>query len=212
MTMVEYTDSVLQDYVDLAERKGQGALAAQDITAAWLRNSPALFEKRRMFAYDRSYRIRLGSEPGIAGADISTLIDIKGQPLAASLYEEIQRFRKGFAAYRQPEDSGQGGRTLFASFFYFKPWDWVIVVAEDGQDVLDRLAFQRAAQESQLNESLGLITLSSSGFLVLRDDDGHFVVPPRGQKHLALLDAALFGAPCAGSRRRGVDAQPDLGK
>jgi sigma-B regulation protein RsbU (phosphoserine phosphatase) len=182
--------SVLQAFVDLARNEGKEPRAAQQMANAWLRGSP-MFRERQMFAYDENSRIRISSSPELEGADISTLIDIKGQPLAASLREETRRFRKGFAVYRQSPGSGQGGQTQFASFFYFKPWDWVVVVAEDGQDVLDDVTFQRATMETQLNESLGRITLSSSGFLVLRDDGGRFVVPPK-QAHPGLLDEAFF--------------------
>ena len=194
MAMGEYTVSVLQAFVDLAGREGKDPRATQEMADAWLRKSPMFLQKRKMFAYDENSRIAISSDPELAGVDIAMLTDIKGQPLAASLREETRRFRKGFAAYRQSLKSGQAGqgeRTQFASFFYFKPWEWVLVVAEDGQDVLDSMAFQRAAMEKQLNESLGRITLSSSGFLVLRGDDGRFVVPPK-QDHPGLLDEAFF--------------------
>jgi sigma-B regulation protein RsbU (phosphoserine phosphatase) len=192
MVMAGHVASVLQSHADLAASAGQGEREAQAMAGAWMGESP-VFTAWQMFAYDGRFRVRASSAPELLGADISGLIDIKGQPLAASLYEETHRFQDSFAVYRQPEASGQGERTWIASFLYFKPWDWVIVAAGDGQDILDRVALLRSEMEAQLKENLGSLILSTSGFLAVRGDDGRFVVPPP-ERHRGLLDEAFFAS------------------
>jgi sigma-B regulation protein RsbU (phosphoserine phosphatase) len=165
----------------------------QRLGADWINRLPA-DPLRHVFAYDAQFKIRVSSRPGWVGQDISALRDFKGQPLAQSMYDESRRFKYGFAMYRagdKADDPAYKTRMHYGYFVYFKNWDWVVVIAVDGQGMAEQIASQNVRMEDELQESLGTMRLARSGFMFAVADDGHFVASPSGD-HKKLMDAAFL--------------------
>jgi sigma-B regulation protein RsbU (phosphoserine phosphatase) len=185
----------------------------QRLGADWINRLPA-DPLRHVFAYDAQFKIRVSNRPGWIGQDISALRDFKGQPLARSMYDESRRFKYGFAMYRagdKADDPAYKARMHYGYFVYFKNWDWVIVIAVDGQGIAEQIAAQNIRMEAELQESLGAMRLARSGFMFALADDDHFVAsPPAG--HKKLMDAAFLErlrARSASDRHDGGDSRFD---
>ncbi|GHU35969.1 hypothetical protein AGMMS50256_31920 [Betaproteobacteria bacterium] len=177
----------------------------QRLGADWINRLPA-DPLRHVFAYDAQFKIRVSSRPGWVGQDISGLRDFKGQPLAQSMYDESRRFKYGFAVYPYT------ARMHYGYFVYFKNWDWVVVIAVDGQGITEQIASQNIRMEAELQESLGTVRLARSGFMFAIADDGHFVASPSGD-HRKLMDAAFLErlrARSASDRHDGAGGDSDF--
>lgn len=186
--------SVLAGYARLAERGVITEGSAKGMARDWI-NRLQLGGQRYAFVYDASLGVLASGAPGMTDMDLSPVTDIKNRPLAQAMYEESSRFAEGYALYRWPVPKVAGEaaenrrvETRYAHFGYFRPWNWVVAVSDDAQDILDQVQTQRAQMETAMRASLSSLTLARSGFLFILSDDGHAVVPvPAG--HAGLLDA-----------------------
>ncbi|GHT92633.1 hypothetical protein FACS1894116_03140 [Betaproteobacteria bacterium] len=191
--LMETGELIFSVFHDNARRVADGNITqAQRSSANWLNRFAD--PTRHFFAYDSQFRIRASNRPDWIGQDISALKDFKGQPLAQSMYEESRRFNYGFAMYRAGDKIDEPVRahlTHYGYFAYFKNWDWVIVIAKDGRDIMEQIAAQKTQRETEQRESLGTMQLARSGFMFILADNGSFVVPPPDTSR-PLMDDAFF--------------------
>lgn len=180
--------TVLAGYADMAERGVMTQGAAKGMARAWI-NRLKLDDRRYAFVYDASYSVLATGNNAMTDLDLGPARDIKGRPLAEALYEETRRLGYGFAIYRWPLPGIEGEpETRYAYFGYFRQWDWVFVVTDSAQDIIEQVQGRRAQMESAMRSTLSQLTLAHSGFVFIMDDNGRMVVPPPAQK-MGLLDA-----------------------
>lgn len=183
--------SVLSSYESKAQRGLLSEDAAKQLALAWLNRLP-LGERRYAFLYDAHHQVLASSAPAIVGQDLSSLLDIKGRPLAQALYEESRYSGYGFALYRWQDAPAPHAyaplETRYAYFSYFQPWNWMLAVSDNAQGIIDQVQAQQARMESALRNALSSLTLAQSGFLFILTDSGRFVVPPPPE-HVELLQA-----------------------
>lgn len=203
--------SVLAGYAAMADSGMVTEGAAKGMARAWLRRLQ-LGDRRYAFVYDASYSVLASSNSALTDLDLSGVRDIKGRPLAQALYDESKLSGQSFALYRWALPPAAGGagdaaETRYAYFGHFRPWDWVLAVSDDAQDILDQVRVQRTQMEAAMRASLSSLTLARSGFVFIMADDGRLVVPPPAQ-HAGLLDAA---DETAGRPLRDILRQPQAG-
>ncbi|CAN1523705.1 PPM-type phosphatase domain containing protein [Rhabdaerophilaceae bacterium] len=140
---------------------------------------------RLAFVYDTSLRIMSFPQPDMIGRDLSTRSDFKGRPLAAAMLAEARAQKRSFATFRWPRPNG-GSDTKFALFIHVPHWDWVVVVADDVQDIevdtnqgLDQIRMS-------MTETMSRLSIARSGFAFVFRGDEALVVPPR-EEHTSLL-------------------------
>jgi len=140
---------------------------------------------RFAFVYDTGLKIMSYPQPDVIGRDLSTRSDFKGRPLAAAMLAEARAQKRSFATFRWPRPNG-GSDTKFALFTHIPQWDWVVVVADDVQDIevdtnqgLDQI-------RASMTETMARLSISRSGFAFVFKGDQALVVPPR-EEHSDLL-------------------------
>ncbi len=170
--------SVLSSYESRAQRGALSNEDAKQLALDWLNRLP-LGERRYAFLYDAHRQVLASSSPTMIDQDLSSLLDIKGRPLAQALYEESRYSGYGFALYRWPESSAAAPmETRYAYFSYFQPWKWMLAVSANAQAITSQVQAQQDRMESALRNALSSLTLAQSGFLFIMTDSGRFVVPP----------------------------------
>jgi len=180
--------SVLSSYESKAQLGVLSDDDAKQLALAWLNRLP-LGDRRYAFLYDAHHQVLASSSPAMIGQDISSLLDIKGRPLAQALYEESRYSGYGFALYRWPADPAAGPKeTRYAYFSYFQPWNWMLAVSDNAQGITNQVQAQQTRMEAALRNALSGLTLAQSGFLFIMTDSGRFVVPPPAE-HADLLQA-----------------------
>ncbi|WP_231755205.1 SpoIIE family protein phosphatase [Bordetella sp. N] len=181
--------SVLMEFSELANR---GAFSVEDAKAmarTWI-NELTLGHPRYAAIYDANGRVIASGDRRWIGEDMTSLTDFKGRPLAQAMYDESRALGRGFAMYRKPDlpsmdkpaDNQESARapaqTRYAYFGYFAPWDWVVVVSDSVQDVIDQVELRRQQMNVAMRETLGELTLARSGCMFILADDGSMVAPP----------------------------------
>src|SRR5690606_33244297 len=81
-----------------------------------------------IWVFDRDFNILAGSYKLEQQADLSTLLDYKGRPLAASVYEEVRGGSHAFAIYRLSDLAGGDAQLRYAYVSYVPEWEWIIAV------------------------------------------------------------------------------------
>ncbi|RXN84736.1 regulator [Achromobacter aloeverae] len=181
--------SVLMEF---AEQASRGTLTEEEakITARTWINELTLGHPRYAAIYDANGRVIASGDRRWIGEDLTSLTDFKGRPLAQAMYDESRALGRGFAMYRKPEPpslaQAEGshdkdrtpGETRYAYFGYFAQWDWVVVVSDSVQDVIDQVEMRRHQMNTALRETLSELTLARSGCMFILADDGGMVAPP----------------------------------
>ncbi|WP_256977778.1 SpoIIE family protein phosphatase [Bordetella genomosp. 10] len=181
--------SVLREFAELARRGVFTEEEAKRTARAWINEMP-LGRPRYAAIYDANGRVIASGDRRWIGEDLTGLTDFKGRPLAQAMYDESRALGRGFAMYRKPEPPslahagesdeppGARGETRYAYFGYFAPWDWVVVVSDSVQDVIDQVEMRRQQMNTALRETLNELTLARSGCMFILADDGGMVAPP----------------------------------
>jgi sigma-B regulation protein RsbU (phosphoserine phosphatase) len=171
-------NSVLSRYAALADTGRLSTPAAQQQALAWI-GDLKFNSLRYAFVYDAHNKVLAGGAPGLAGFDLSDIRDIKGQPLARSMFDESRMSGHGFALFRWPVPGSQGAmETRYAYFGYFQPWNWVFAISDDARTLLTLTQTQRQNMEAAVRASLARLTLAKSGFVFITDNNGRLVAPP----------------------------------
>ncbi len=164
---------------------------ARAAALAWM-NRIAFPRGRLAFVYDSALKVMSFPQPEVIGRDLAGRTDFKGRPLAAAMLAESRSLKRSFATFRWPRANGSGSDTKFALFSYIPQWDWVLVVADDVQDIEIDVNQGLEQIKSSMTETLQRLTIAQSGFAFVFDGKGAMVVPPRPE-HAAFL--ALKDAP-----------------
>ncbi|SSW69876.1 Phosphoserine phosphatase RsbU [Achromobacter veterisilvae] len=181
--------AALTSYADMAERGLMTPGAARGMARAWI-NRLKLDDRRYAFVYDADFQVVASGNPDMIDRDLSQLSDFKNRPLAQALYEESRTSGYGFAIYRWPPSAQRGdSETRYAYFGYFRPWNWVFVITDSAQDVIDQIQARREQMENSVRGMLSKLTLAQSGFIFIAADDGRMVVP-LPERQAGLLDAS----------------------
>lgn len=180
--------AALNSYADMADRGLMTPGAARGMARAWI-NRLKLDDRRYAFVYDADFQVVASGNADMIDRDLSQLSDFKNRPLAQALYEESRASGYGFAIYRWPPSAQRGdSETRYAYFGYFRPWNWVFVITDSAQDVIDQIQTRREQMESSVRGMLAKLTLAQSGFIFIAADDGRMVVP-LPERQAGLLDA-----------------------
>lgn len=178
--------ALLQGFVDMAQG---GTLSDRQAQAQALASVKALDvnPRRDVFIYDSRLKMLVSNHPDI---DVQSLVTVDGSPrmqLASMMLEESRLRPQTVKTYAR---TGADGKkiTRSASFQHLAPWDWVIVVSEESNDLAAQIAQHRQSLESSLRLSLEQIRLARSGFVFIIDDSGRAVTAPQRQP---VLDALL---------------------
>ncbi len=187
--------SVLMEFAQLADRGTFSEDNAKAMARAWI-NELTLGHPRYAAIYDANGRVIASGDRRWIGEDLTGLTDFKGRPLAQAMYDESRAMGRGFAMYRKldppsiarargdPDATRASGQNRYAYFGYFAPWDWVVVVSDSVQDVMDQVEMRRNQMNTALRETLSELTLARSGCMFILADDGSMVAPPPGARGL----------------------------
>lgn len=162
-------------YADLAHRGVVSEGAARGLARAWinrLNNSG-----HDILIYDSAFQVLASNRPALIDLDLTPLADIKGRAVAAAMRDESASQTQDFSLFRWPASGYRSGETRFAHFSYFPQWDWVLMVDDGMQAVLERAQSRREQMEQSLRETLSQLTLAQSGFVMILDEQGQPVVP-----------------------------------
>lgn len=175
-------NSVLTNYAAMADQGLVTQDAAKAMALAWI-NRFKSDNQRYAFLYDANYTVLAANARGMKNLDLAAVLDIKGRPLAQALRDETRAAGYGYAMYRGPvadaaSASGAGTEMRYAWFGYFRPWDWVFVISDSAQDVIDQTQERREQMEAAMRATLSRLRLAQSGFMFIRAADGRMVVAP----------------------------------
>ena len=139
--------------------------------------------------FDREYTILASSHLLERNADISALLDYKGRPLAASVYQDVRLGGHSFAIYRLPDPATGTEQLRYAYVSYVPEWDWVVAVSDDADGVVQQFDRRRAETEQAIADVLDGLLLAESGFAFILSDDDRLIAAPPGSYGF-LLDSA----------------------
>lgn len=141
-----------------------------------------------IWVFDRDFNILAGSYKLEQQADLSTLLDYKGRPLAASVYEEVRGGSHAFAIYRLSDLAGGDAQLRYAYVSYVPEWEWIIAVSDNAEGIVQQFERRRRETEQAITDVLDGLQLAESGFAFIIGDDGHLVAAPP-LAHASLLSA-----------------------
>ena len=118
--------------------------------------------------------------------NVAELRDYKGRPLADSVYQEVRASGQSYAIYRLPSAHKGEGQLRYAYVAYVPGWDWVVVVSDDAQGVVEQFERRRSETERTIADVLDELRLAESGFTFIIGEDGRLVAPPP-PSHVQLL-------------------------
>lgn len=168
--------SVLEAYYQQAQQGELTEARARQLALNWI--SGLGTDSGNVWVFDSKYVVQASGYLLDHGTDISGLLDYKGRPLAASVYQDVRVGTPGFTIYRLP-DRDTGAPTLrYAYVSYMPGWDWVIAVSDDAQGVVEQFDRRRAETEHAIADVLRNLRLAESGFAFVLGDDGRLVAPP----------------------------------
>lgn len=211
MQLGRMVDSVLAGYAEMAARGVVSEGAARGMARNWV-NGLQLDDRRYAMLYDAELRVLASGDRRLLDMDIGAVRDFKNRPMARAMYEETRASGYGFAIYRLAQPDA-GAETRYAYFGHFPAWDWVIVISDSAQDVLEQFAHRRADMEESLRNALGKLKLAQTGFVFIVGRDGELVIaPPDDQAGLldrtdaagVPLRQALQSLPASGTPRQFV--------
>lgn len=182
--------SVLQAWQNQARRGELSDARARELALEWLSglNTDDMENGSKVWVFDPARKVLATGYRLSRNLDISTLLDYKGRPLAASVYQEVRVSGSAFAIYRLP-DLGADTYTLrYAYFVYLPEWEWVVGISDDAEGIVHQFESQRQETEAAIAEVLHDLRLAESGFAFIIGDDGNLVAPPPS-RHVGLLGA-----------------------
>ncbi|MHC3910197.1 hypothetical protein ACMZ4X_03443 [Achromobacter marplatensis] len=189
--------AMIAAYADLAHRGVVSEGAARGLARAWIKRLNTA-GGHDILIYDSAFRVLASNRPALIDLDLTPLADIKGRAFASAMRDENASLNQDFALFRWPAPGYRSEETRFGHFSYFPQWDWVLMVDDGLQSVVERAQSRREQMEYSLRETLSQLTLAQSGFVMILDEQGQAVVPapPRSAALLASADKAT-GKPLA---------------
>ncbi len=169
--------SVLAAYAGQADDGELSDARARELALQWITGLGAE-PGGNVWVFDANHMVLASGASLERDIDISALNDYKGRPLAESLYQEVRVSGQSFTLYHLT-DAVRGERRLrYAYAGYVPAWDWVVVVSDDAQGVVEQFERQRADTERAIADVLDELRLAESGFAFIIGDDSRLVSPP----------------------------------
>jgi len=184
--------SVLDAYRRQAQSGELSDARARELALEWI-SSLSPESGGNVWAFDRNYTVLASGYLLRRETDISSLLDYKGRPLAASAYQDVRVGNSSFILYRLPDPDTGTLSLRYAYVSYVPGWDWVVAVSDNAEGIVQQFDQRRAETEEALAEVLKHIRLAESGFAFILGNDGRLISP------LPSEHAWLFGAGDTGS-------------
>ncbi len=162
-----------EHFYELEQNGAMGRESAQYAAWEWM---AGLEEAGRedFVVFDGNNRILYAPDPAMLERDISSIRDIRGQPLADLMRQEAMVYGYGSTAFRWLP----GGPRKFGRFVHFDPWNWTVGAVVDIEaieaDVLKRLL----DIEEGLQNSIAKIRVAQSGYMFIFTGDQSMVAGP----------------------------------
>ncbi len=160
---------------------------ARDLAVEWL-SGIGSGTSGNVWVFDGSPAVIVAGNVLERSASVAKILDYKGRPLASSLYEELRTGNHGFAIYRVPDPIAGGTRLRYAYVSYLPEWDWMLLVSDDAEDVVEQISRRRSETEKGIADVLKGLRLAESGFVFIIGADGRLIAPPP-YTHIYLLGA-----------------------
>ncbi len=185
MEMGDTIYSVLKSYSNMVERGIITEESAQERVMEWIKNLQ-LSASRYVFVYNSNFRVLASGNQEMMTYPLNAIVDFKNRPLAIAMLDESRTVGYGFAIYRLPlQEKNDKKEIRYGYFSYFRPWNWVFVVSDDDQKIIDQVEILRQKMGISVQNNLARLTLARSGFIFIIAEDGKMVVPlPRQYTHL----------------------------
>ena len=187
MQQGQTVQSVVQAYRQQAENGELDDDRAQQLALQWL-SSLNTDSGSNVWVFDRSYNVLASGYLLERDTDISELLDYKGRPLAASIYEEVRLSGSAFAIYRLPAPGTESYTLRYAYVSYMPEWDWVVAVSDDAEGVVQQFERRRSETEVAIADVIDDLRLAESGFAFVLGNDGRLIASPPSP-HVWLLGA-----------------------
>ncbi len=185
MEIGETISSVLKSYYGMVEANIIAEKAAQARAIEWIK-SLQLTENRYVFIYNSNFEILATGNQEMEIYPLASIVDFKNRALATAMLEECRTIGYGFAIYRLSlQETSEKKEIRYGYFSYFKPWDWVFVVSDNDQGIIDQVEILRKKMAISVQNNLTRLTLARSGFVFIIAEDGEMIVPlPKQYTHL----------------------------
>ncbi len=179
--------SVLDAYMQQVRNGELSGARGRELALQWLRGL-STETGGNVWVFDRHYTVLASGYPLERDADISSLRDYKGRPLADSVYQEVRSGGHSFAIYRLFDPATDSERLRYAYVSYVPEWDWIVAVSDDAEGVVQQFDRRRAEVEQSITDVLNGMRLAESGFAFIIGADGRLIAPPP-RSHVFLLGA-----------------------
>ena len=176
--------SALSTYLHQVQNGELTAERARSLALEWM-STLSLGDSGNVWVFDAQHNVLASALDIERFLNIDELVDYKGRPLAESVYQEVRVVGQSFAIYRVPDGDTAHGSLRYAHVSYVPGWDWVIVVSDDAQGVVEQFERRRIETERTIADVLDDLRLAESGFAFIIGDDGRLIAPPpRSHVHL----------------------------
>ena len=169
--------SALRSYREQVRRGELDDDRARRLALQWMGRLGAEFAGN-VWVFDQDKQVLVSGDWLEDTIDLTTLKDYKGRPLAESMYQEVRVSGSAFAIYRLPDPDTGEPRLRYAYGSHTPEWDWVVMVSDDAQGVVEQFEHRRADTERAIADVLGDLRLAESGFAFIIGDDGRLISPP----------------------------------
>lgn len=161
---------------------------ARSLALMWLsRTRPVAGDY--LLAFDARNRALVTPDAEMIGTDIARFTDFKGRSVVEAAREEAGRYGDAYLTFRWPAPDGGGLVEKYGHFVRHDRWGWVIGSVGDVGAVEAEVHRQVERLEAELGDILSDVRMAGRGFMVVFDDAGRFMVPPRPQMAAALDEA-----------------------
>lgn len=150
---------------------------AEQRARTWI-SSVNLGGARFAFIYDTNLQIVAYPAGTRVPQGVSAFRDFKGRPTLAAALDEASKSDRTFQTFRWPTLRDERMEVKFGVFEFMRRFDWVVVATDTVQDIENDVEVRRKQIVQTMADPLKQIRIARTGFVLMFQSNGTFVVPP----------------------------------
>lgn len=149
------------------------------------------------FIYDRNSVAISHADPRIRGQDMSGARDVKGRPVARTMWNIVEKHRDGFLTLWWTRLEGQKPVPKLLYFCHYPEWDWLIGTGVYIDDIDRDVARKKTEILDVLTRTFHRVRVAETGYFSLFDGAGKILIHPS----LESTDGSMLKDPVTGQNK-----------